>query len=392
MTEPQDRLFDPLDGRFFEDPYPTYRRLRDQAPAYRDDATGLWLITRYSDVERAAIDYETFSSCRGNVTIDAPMRVGKTLGSMDPPRHDQLRRVVQRTLSPTRVANLVPVIREETRRRLAMLADREVCDFVADIGKPLLFGAIGLLLGLDEEAAAKSGALMTGLFRGDDGPMGTVLPSERFDQIGQFLAGELAGREETPGDDLFSVLLEAKRQGAPLSDPEIVANLSTVLLAGNASAGHLFPNIMNALWLYPDERRKVLADPSKIHAVIEESVRWDTSTQCFARQVMKNVRIGDVDIPAGSRAVIFFGSANRDERVIDQPDLFNIDRKRVKHFGFGAGQHLCAGAFVAKSILKSILEEILPILGEYDLDLNHAERARHVMVRGFTKLPISWTR
>jgi cytochrome P450 len=382
--------FNLFNDNFFDDPYPTYRILREKAPAYFDTQSGMWLITRYADVDRATNDFEIFSSCRGNVTVDSPMRVGKTLGSLDPPRHDELRRVIQRALSPARMNAMVPIVREQTRKRLAKLRDREVCDFVADVSKPLLFEGIGRLLGLDEAAAARSAELAAGLFRHNDGPMGAVLPPERFVEIAAFLREQLDGRQEMPGDDLFSVLLEAKRQGAPLNEDEIVANLSTVLLAGNASAGHLFPNIIHALWLHPDERRKVLDDPNRISAAIEESVRWDTSTQSFARQVMKDVNVGGVVIPRDSRAVIFYASANRDSEAIEQADRFDIDRQRVKHFGFGMGPHVCAGAFVARSMLKTIMEEIIPFFGAYELDVASANRARHVMVRGYTKLPIHW--
>lgn len=390
MSDVHHLMFNPADPAFFDDPYPFYRALRNEAPAYRDEESGFWLITRYADVERAATEYETFSSCRGNAIVDSPMRVGKTLGSMDPPRHDELRRVIQRTLAPARVMAMMPVLKEATQRRLAALGGSESCDFIADFSRPLLFEAIGRLLGLDEAAAETSARLMSGLFRHSDGPMGGVLPPERFVEIGAFLREQLAGREASPSDDLFSVLLEAKSNGAPLSDDEIVANLSTVLLAGNASIGHFFPNIMHALWRFPDERRKLLDDLSKLAPTIEETARWDTSTQSFARQVMRETEVGGVRLPADSRAVIFYGSANRDERVIDDPDRFDIDRRRVRHFGFGMGPHVCAGAFVARSMLRTIMEESIPFFGDYELDMSSAGRLRHMMVRGFVNLPIAW--
>lgn len=392
VAEMENFILDLEDSEFFEDPYPAYRALRDHAPAYHDAASDLWLITRYADVERATTDYQTFSSCKGNVIIDSPMRVGKTLGSLDPPRHDELRSIIQRTLAPSRINPMLPQLRAKARERLGLLNDAGECDFIADFSRPLLFEAIGLLLGLDEKAAATSATLMAGLFRHDEGPMGGILPPERFTAIADFLRDQLAGREASPSEDLFSVLLEAKANGAPLSDQEIVANLSTVLLAGNASIGHFFPNVIHALWRFPDERRKLLADPSKIMATIDEAARWDTSTQSFARQVMRDTNVAGTTIPANSRAVIFYASANRDERVIPDPDAFNIDRPRVKHFGFGMGAHICAGVFVARAMLRTILEEALPVFAEYELDLANAARLKHVMVRGFVNLPMSWDR
>lgn len=389
MDQLKNIVFEPGSPSFVDDPYPYYRELRDNMPVFRDKATGIWLITRYSDVERVTTDFETFSSSKGNVIVDSPVRIGKTLGSLDPPRHDELRRVIQRTLAPSRIAEMLPAIREATRNQLKMLSDREEFDFVADFSRPLLFGAVGALLGLDDAAASRSAELMSGLFRGIDGPMGPVLPPGRFEKIGAFLAEQLQGRVASPTDDLFSVLLEARDNGAPLSDAEIVGNLSTVLLAGNASIGHFLPNVVHALWLNPGTRRTVLDDLALIPAMIEEAVRWDTSTQCFARQVARETVVSDVPIAAGSRVAAFYASANRDERAIDDPDTFDISRRRVRHFGFGAGPHHCAGAHVSRTIIRTILEEALPAFGEYMLDVGRARRAGHVMVRGFVSLPMT---
>ena len=153
--------FDPEDPEFIEDPYPFYRQLRDEAPAYRDEDSGLWFISRYADIERATTDYEIFSSAGGNAPKDSPLRVGKTLGSLDPPRHDELRRVIQRSLAPSRIDAILPIIRESTKARLAAVAGRRECDLVADIGRPVLFGGLALLLGLDEAGATKATELLT---------------------------------------------------------------------------------------------------------------------------------------------------------------------------------------------------------------------------------------
>lgn len=378
------------DPAFIEDPYPVYRRLRDEAPAYQDQDSGLWFITRYADVERATSDYQSFSSAHGNVVVDSPTRVGKTLGSMDPPRHDELRRVIQRSLSPARTDFVLPSIREETRRRIDALSPKREGDLIEDIARPILFNALGRLLGLDQEASERATALIGGLFHQDEGMLGAILQPDEFQAIAQFLAEQLDLRSVDAGDDLFSVLLTAKKEGAPLSDAEIVANLSTVLMAGSASIGHFFPNLMHALWLHPDQRRQVLNDPSRISAAIHEAVRWDTSTQCFARHVTQDTDVSGTIIPANSRALVFYASANRDERALPDPDRFDIDRKRMRHFGFGMGPHVCAGSNAARAMMQVILQEILPILGDYELDISRAQRVRHVMVRGFVTLPIAW--
>jgi cytochrome P450 len=382
--------FDATDPAFIADPYPTYRRLRDESPVHHDPASGLWLITRFADVERATNDYHAFSSSHGNALVDSPARVGKTLGSMDPPRHDELRRVIQRGLGVSQIEALLPGVRAQTRARIDALSDRRACDFVADISRPVLFATVGRLLGLDDAAAERAITLTQGLFHHDDGPFGAVLPADTFQDIFAFLRGEVRARAAQRGDDVISSLLTAREAGAPLSEEEIVANASTVLMAGNASIGHFLPNLIHALWRHPDERRALLDNMGLINAAIEESVRWDTSTQCFARQVMAETRIGDTVVPANSRVALFYASANRDERVIEDPDRFAIGRRRVRHFGFGLGPHICAGAAASRAILRAMLEELLPTLGEFDLDLSTAKRAAHVMVRGFVNLPMHW--
>lgn len=382
--------FDPGDPAFIDDPYPSYRRLRDQSPVHHDEGSGLWLLTRYADVERATTEFGKFSSAKGNVVVDSPTRVGKTLGTMDPPRHDELRRIVQRGLGAARIDAMMPTVRASIRDRLNSLRGVRSCDFVADISRPVLYAAIGRLLGLDAAAAEIASRLTAGLFHHDEGPLGGVLPADTFRDIEAFLADQVRIREHHRGDDVISALLNARDAGAPLADAEIVANVSTVLMAGNASIGHFLPNMIHALWLHADQRREVLDDPGKLAAAIEESVRWDTSTQCFARQTVTETQIGNTVIPADSRVLVFYASANRDERAILEPDRFDINRKRIRHFGFGLGPHVCAGAYASKTILRVILQELLPFLGDYELDLATAKRVRHVMVRGFVGLPVSW--
>lgn len=382
--------FNLSDRDFIADPYPYYRQLRDMAPVWQDPDNGLWLITRYSGVEQAVVDYASFSSSRGNVVQDSPTRVGKTLGSIDPPRHDELRRVIQRGLSNARIDMILPEMHAELVTCMEKLAGARECDFIADISRPILFGTLGRLLGLDAAASRVATDLTAGLFHQNDGAFGSILPPDQFVAIFDFLRTQLETRRFERGDDLMSALLDAKDAGAPLSDEEIVANISTVLMAGNASIGHFFPNVIHALWRHPDQRRLLLDDPSRIPAAIEEAVRWDTSTQCFARQVMADVAIDGITIPADSRALIFYASANRDERVIPDPDRFDISRSRVRHFGFGMGPHFCAGANAARMMLKDLMRDLLPHLGEYELDTSRAQRVNHIMVRGFTNLPISW--
>lgn len=382
--------FDPDDRAFIDDPYPTYKVLRDEHPVHLHAPSGFYVITRNEDVGRILTDFETFSSSRGNAFVDSPLRVGKTLGSMDPPRHDELRRIVMRGFTPARIEAMLPAIVADVDRLLSAFRDRRKCDFMADISRPILYGALGRMLGLDGEAADRAAALSRDIFHTKTGAMGPAAKPGLMEGVFEVLGEQLTRRRRERGDDLFSFLIEAQENGAPMSDAEILGNMSTVLLAGNASIGHFFSNLIYALWRHPDERAKVLADPGKMEAAINECVRWDTSTQAFGRQTTKEITLHGTTIPADSRLVVCYGSASRDERVIPDPDRFDIDRARVRQFGFGSGPHICLGAPTARAMLRTIMLPLLPALGDYELDVANAERVAHMMVRGFYKLTIRW--
>lgn len=383
--------FDPNDAAFIDDPYPTYKILRDRYPAHRDEASGFYIVTRNEDVANILQDFATYSSSRGNGIVDSPLRIGKTLGSSDPPRHDELRRVVMKGFTPARIQSMLPEIDSHVKRVFAALKDKGECDFMADISRPILYGALGRMLGLEGAVADKAAEQSRELFHViPGGALGPASSPDLMKNVFDLLGEQLERRRKDRGDDLFSLLLDAQEAGSGMSDAEILGNMSTVLLAGNASVGHYFSNFIHALWKNPDQRRKVLADTGKLEAAIEEGVRWDTSTQCFGRQTMREVTIGDTTIPTDSRLVVCYGAANRDERIIADPDRFDLDRPRARHFGFGFGPHVCLGAQTARAMLKTVLRPLLPALGEFELDLTQSIRVKHMMARGFYKLPISW--
>nr|WP_233287113.1 cytochrome P450 [Bradyrhizobium oropedii] len=246
------------------------------------------------------------------------------------------------------------------------------------------------MLGLGPDSARKASELSERLFRGHAGPAGPALAEDDRAVVIALLTEELARRRVERDDDLFSILIAAQAAGAPLSDAEIVANMMTVLLAGNASIGHFLPNLMHALWCHPDQRSRVMADPSLVDAAIEEAIRWDTSTQCFARMTSAPTEIAGLPIPPGARIALLYASANRDETAIADADRFDITRGKVRHFGFGFGPHICLGASATRSMLRAILRDLLVALGDFDIDVATAERVRHLMVRGFKSLPIIW--
>ncbi|MES1147701.1 MAG: hypothetical protein ABUL53_00805, partial [Bradyrhizobium guangdongense] len=170
--------FDLVGDAFFEDPYPTYRRLRAERPVYYCHATSLWFVSRHADIAHALGNPALFSSSAGNALSDSPLRVGKTLGSIDPPRHDELRRIIMKGLTPARIELVLPWIRTALAERLEALGTRRQCDFVVDLSRPVLFGALGRMLGLGPDSAQRAAELSERLFREDVGPAGPALSEE----------------------------------------------------------------------------------------------------------------------------------------------------------------------------------------------------------------------
>jgi cytochrome P450 len=249
------------------------------------------------------------------------------------------------------------------------------------------------LVGLDAEGAQLGAQLVEAALDTTGAVIGSIGTPETSARIFNFLHEQVIQREdsvtaESSADDFLTVLISARKRGAPLSNEEIAANMMTVLMAGSASVVHFFGNLMRALWLHPDQKKAVCVDKALIDAAIEETVRWDTSTACFARQVMSDVEVAGVRIPQGSRALVFLASANRDERAFDNPDKFDIYRKRARHLGFGAGPHQCLGSYTAWQVCRVLLEELLPMIGDFEIEAAKAVRTRFIMFRGFQSLPI----
>jgi cytochrome P450 len=385
--------FDPSSPEYVDDPYPTYKVLRDEHPAHFLPEHKLWLITRHQDVVTALTNPSVWSSSKGNVPVDAAVRVGRTLGTLDPPRHDELRSVINKGVTPARVRALLPETREHARERATALARDRGGDVVGEFGRPILNRTLARLVGLDLEDARRGAQLVEAALDTTGAVIGTIGTPETSARIFNFLHEQVLQREdsvtaEATADDFLTVLIAARKRGAPLSNEEIAANMMTVLMAGSASVVHFFGNLMRALWLHPQQKRAVCADKTLIDAAIEETVRWDTSTQCFARQVMSDVEVAGAAIPQGSRALVFLASANRDERAFENPDEFNIYRKRVRHVGFGSGPHQCLGSYTAWQVCRVLLEELLPVIGDFEIEAEKAVRTRYIMFRGFQALPI----
>ena len=386
--------FDPYAYEFHEDPYPIYERLREEAPLYHNAEMGFWAISRHADVIDGFRDVTRLSSSHG-VSLD-PMASGphayKTMSflAMDQPMHGRMRALVSRGFTPRRVAQLEPRIREIARGYLANLHDGEPFDFIKDFAGRLPMDVISELIGVPvqdrDELRIKSDLLVHREEGVQDVPPEGIAAA--MDLV-VYYTEMLAERRARPTEDLTSALLAAEIDGDRLNDDEIIGFLFLMVVAGNETTTKLLGNAWYWAWRNPEQRSKVFADPSKIPTWVEETLRYDTSTQLLARITTCDIEIHGGVIPAGDRVVLLVGSANRDPRVFNNPDSYDLDRPeplpQIASFGFG--RHFCLGASLARLEAQVALQELVSAVSSYEIDPAETKRVHSVNVRGFASLP-----
>jgi cytochrome P450 len=383
--------YDPYSLSTQENPYSIYKVLRDEYPVYFVEKRNVWLMTRYRDCMAAVQDHAAWSSAQGNVLDDDQRRTGNTLGTTDPPRHEELRRLVTKGFTPARVAQLEDMIRSMSRDLINTFISEGQCEFTSQFAGALTAGVTGHLLGVPSGDHAQLRDWVDKVVEHTDGD---APPADRSEYVGKlflYVLDLVQQRRAKPQDDLISDLISAEDAGARLTDQEIAIICPTLLIAAFASTNLTLGNALVALYQHPEQRAEVHANPKLISNMLEEVVRWDSAIQGVARHSTRNVEIEDIVIPKGAQTVLVFGSANRDERQFPDPDRFDIHRKVGRHLGFGWGIHVCLGAPLARLEMRVAFEELLPRLGNYEVDLAHAHHVHSPIVRGYQVLPVSFS-
>ncbi len=391
-TEPL--VYDPYAYEIHEDPYPTYARLREEAPLYRNEERGFWALSRYADVLAAFRDSDTFSSAEG-VSID-PAASGphahRTMSflAMDPPQHGRMRGLVSRGFTPRRVADMEDHIRALTIRHLDACLEQGSFDFVGDLAGKLPMDVISEMLGVPQADRAELRTKSDLLVHREEG-MTDVPPAgvaAALDLV-VYYADLIADRRANPGDDLVSALCRAEIDGDRLTDDEITGFLFLMVVAGNETTTKLLAHAWYWAWRNPDQRAKAFAEPTRIADWVEETLRYDTSSQMLARVTRIPVELHGQVVPPGERVLLLVGSANRDPRMFPDPDRYDLDRDTTGIVSFGFGRHFCMGASLARLETRVVLEELVRRVRTYDIDAAGARRVHSVNVRGFDTLPTS---
>lgn len=392
----QDVYYDPYDYAIDADPHPVWRRLRDEAPVYRNEQLDFYALSRFSDVLEASLDHETYSSAYGSVLELMTEEAGQSpmMIWQDPPEHTRLRKLVSRAFSPRRIAALEPRIREICRTYLDPYVGNGGFDYVADFGAKLPVMVISSLLGVPEEDQDDIRVWTDALLHRDPGETdGSRRHQEVSEKLWGYFARYLAERRQQPRDDIMTALLEAEVEledgrKRRLGDTELLAFIGLLSGAGNETVARLLGWAGTVLARFPDERRRLANDPGLIPAGIEELLRFEAPSPVQARRTMRHVLLHGVRVPEGSRVLLLTGSAGRDEREYPDADRFDVTRAIDRHVTFGYGVHFCLGASLARLEGRVALEETLARFPEWDVDWPATEMVHTSTVRGYAKVPI----
>jgi cytochrome P450 len=391
-------VLDPYDYDFHEDPYPYYKRLRDEAPLYRNEELKFWALSRHQDVWEGFRNSTTLSN-RDGVSLDPVSRgphASKTMSflAMDDPAHLRLRTLVSKGFTPRRIRELEPRVTELAVQHLdAMLAraDAGTVDYVAEFAGKLPMDVISELMGVPLADRDGIRAMADGVMHREDGvndvPASAIEASINLIVYYQQMIAE---RRKKPTEDLTSALLAAEIDGDRLTDEEILGFMFLMVIAGNETTTKLLANA--AFWGHknPDQLAPVYADLSRVPLWVEETLRYDTSSQILARTVSGELTLYDTTLPEGDVLLLLPGSAHRDERVFDNPDDYVIGRDiGPRLLSFGSGAHFCLGAHLARMEARVALTELFKRIRGYEVDEANAVRVHSSNVRGFAQLPIS---
>lgn len=388
-------VFDPYDYDLHEDPYPYYRRLRDEAPLYRNDTLNFWALSRHSDVLRGFRNSTALSNKHG-VSLDPISRNDEahrvmSFLALDDPAHLRLRTLVSKGFTPRRIRELEGRVTEIAVQHLEAALEHESFDYVDEFAGKLPMDVISELMGVPEEDRVRIRALADGVMHREDGV--ADVPASAMQASAELLvyyADMVKQRRNQITDDLTSALVEAEIDGDKLTDDEIMAFLFLMVVAGNETTTKLLANA--AYWGYknPDQLAPVFDDHNLITPWVEETLRYDTSSQILARAVVEDFTVYDTTIPEGDVLLLLAGSANRDERAFDNPDEYRIGRDiGSKLVSFGSGAHFCLGAHLARMEARVALTELFKRIRGYEVDEANAVRVHSSNVRGFAHLPIA---
>jgi cytochrome P450 len=396
---PDPVVYDPFDARFHDDPFPVYRRLRDEAPVYYNEKWNFYALSRFEDVRAALRDSETYLNFEGIDLDDTNSQGGAgNIPVLDNPRHDEIRGVVQRQFMPRSIKKLEDDVRAVVTDLVDSFADRGTADLADELCWPLPYEIFFDFLGLpDGEEREQLKEWSHGLKdRVPDSAELTPRAVESTERSRDYLADMLARRRREPKSDLLTHIVQADIGGVPLAENEIDAASEIVglvfglYLAGIETTSGLLTTLFHQLGTHPDQQKALRENPSRIANAVEEGLRYKTPLQLVVRTSSRDVTLHGVTVPSGSRVAMVLGAANHDDRQFENPEEFDALRPAVRHLGFGEGLHGCLGNPLARLEARVALEVALPRLGEYEIAGTVRRYSSTPNAAGLDRLPVSF--
>jgi cytochrome P450 len=397
VTNDAELYYDPYDFEIDSDPYPIWKRLREEAPLYHNDKYDFFALSRFDDVESALKDWKTYSSAKGTlielIKADIDMPPGSIIFE-DPPAHTRHRSILSRVFTPKKMLEIESKVRAYCAETLDPLVGAGGFDFIADLGAYMPMRTIGMLLGIPEEDQVAIREKIDEGLRLEDGEMPDQ--SERYTegrQQAEVFADYIDWRAANPSDDLMTQLLVAEFEDETgttrrLSREEVLNFVNLLAAAGNETTTRLIGWSGKVLAENPDERRTLVEEPGLVANAVEEILRFEAPSPVQARLVTTDVELHGQTVPAGSVMALINGSANRDDRKFPNGDALDVTRKIDHHLSFGYGIHFCLGSHLARLEGRVALEEVLKRFPEWEVDWDNAKQARTSTVRGWERLPV----
>lgn len=384
--------FRPFGRDTWRAPFPVYARLRDEDPVHRTPA-GYWVLSRFADVWDAARDTATFSSARGLTFTNEVEALGlaPTIVMMDPPDHTRYRRLVNRGFTPRHVEELEPDLRRFVAERVAQLCEAGAGDFLAAVGAPTPNWVVAAYLGVPEDERAQFGR-WTGdiVAAGAKGhPMGAA---NALAELYGYFTELVERRRRAPGDDLVSILVRADDEGAGIGLEGILGYAFVMIAGGNDTTTGLLAGAADLLTRHPDQRARLLDDPSLVPNAVEELLRLTSPVQGLCRVATRDVDVGGHVLAEGERVLLLYASANRDPREFgDDADVVDVGRRIDRMLTFSTGAHFCLGAAAARLQGRVVIEELLRQCPDFAVDGDAGTFADGAFTRRYASLPFAAT-
>ena len=369
MTAARPLLWNPLVQ--LDDPYPVYRRMRDEAPLFHVPDLDIWALTRFEDVQAASQDWETFSTSAGGTgnDIDDTYRLflpAGDLAGVDPPLHTRLRGALRLAFSPSALrSRFEPIVRHRVNSLIDVFVDSGHADFARDLARPVPGTTMFAWFGFPEADHPMLLAWFEDMLERDLGLR--ALPARALagrDSMREYILAAARERRAARTDDLMGFLVDAEAAGQ-ISEDELLGSSMLLFVAGITTTSGLISNSLLHLAAFPDQREMIRRDPAVLPAAIEELVRFDAPIQALARTTTRDVEIHDAVIPSGAKVALVWAAANRDERRWLDPDRLDITRPPQRHVSFGEGIHHCLGAPLARLEAKIAIEELFQRIPDY---------------------------